>query len=326
MPTFNRSNMILDALESLTKQTLFKSHDIEILVVDNASTDKTETVLKDFIDKNPSYGIKYCYEEKKGQAHALNTGIKNSRGKWLAFFDDDQLAEPNWLEELLNVAINKNTKYVGGAVHLDISEEELDKLNEIERKFQREIKYYDEPHIYDKKIYQLPSSGNMFIERSVFDNVGYFDGSMLTGAFDTDLCLRARKLGYVPWFAPQAIIRHRIAENRTTTSYIKWGEIKNGATLAYLDHKYRGKTANIFFCIARLGQALIIKFPLLILGSIVHNKVRTQESLFMLYRAFGYCRKTTSLFIPKIFNQKKWWNSLAQREGLKIGTSTDVKI
>jgi GT2 family glycosyltransferase len=311
--------MLLDALESLTYQTLHENHSIEILVIDNASTDNTKSTVQDFARKNPSFNIKYIYEKLEGQANALNTGVRNSSGKWLAFFDDDQIAEPNWLEELLKVANENNTKYVGGAVHLNLSSQELDRMGTIERKFQREIKYYDKPHIYNKKIYQLPSSGNMLIERTVFDKVGFFDSSMLTGAFDTDFCLRARRVGYEPWFAPYAIIRHKVLKNRLTPRYMRWGELKNGATLAFLDNNYKGKLMILFLCLARIGQAIIIHIPLLLFGLIRRNRVKVQEYLCLLSRAEGYTRKTISLIAPTFLPQSRWWGSLAQREGLNIG-------
>jgi glycosyltransferase involved in cell wall biosynthesis len=68
----------------------------EIIVVDNNSTDNTFNIVKEF-KKNSKVPVKYVKEEKQGLSHARNRGIRESKGRHIAFIDDDALADCNWI-------------------------------------------------------------------------------------------------------------------------------------------------------------------------------------------------------------------------------------
>jgi len=319
VPTYNRSKLLYGALQSLIQQDTAGAFKYEVIVVDNASTDNTKLLVDEFAKIKSLVPIRYIFEKKEGQANALNSGVKASRGKFIAFFDDDQIAERNWLRELYNVSLKTGAQCVGGAVHLDLVEKEKAELGSITRKNLREIKYYETTQKYKGKRYQLPSSGNMLIAKSVFDKIGYFDGSMLNGAFDTDLCIRARAEGFDLWFAPKAIVRHRIIKNRLTHEYLRWNELKTGATIAYLDHKYLGLGKVLFICIARIGQAILINLPYLLIGYLKRDVAEIEGRKNLLARAEGYARKTLFYYAPNVFSQSKFFSYIEQRKGISIG-------
>jgi len=83
IPTFNRCSVLGRAIESALKQDY---QNLEILIINDASGDSTETVVKSFDDPR----IKYVLHEKnRGLAAARNTGIRNSSGEYITFLDDD---------------------------------------------------------------------------------------------------------------------------------------------------------------------------------------------------------------------------------------------
>lgn len=89
IPTFNRSARLLRAIASAREA----GRNVEIVVVDDASTDDTKAVCEKLED------IKYIrLTRNQGQAAARNIGIQNSSGEFLAFLDDDDLRLPNSLE------------------------------------------------------------------------------------------------------------------------------------------------------------------------------------------------------------------------------------
>jgi glycosyltransferase involved in cell wall biosynthesis len=91
IPTYNRAHLIKRAIKSVLNQTF---QDFEIIVVDDGSTDNTEEVVKSFNDLR----IKYIKHQKNlGASAARNTGIKNSKGEYIAFLDSDD----EWLPEKL---------------------------------------------------------------------------------------------------------------------------------------------------------------------------------------------------------------------------------
>ena len=74
IPVYNGANYVSEAIESALKQT-YKN--IEIIVVNDGSTDNTEKIVKKYGDK-----IRYFYKENGGVASALNLGIKNMKGEY----------------------------------------------------------------------------------------------------------------------------------------------------------------------------------------------------------------------------------------------------
>jgi len=92
VPTYNRPEMLAEALESILKQT-FKN--FEVVVVNDAGMSVEEVVLKLNKNKNITY---VSHAKNRGLAAARNTGIRVARGKYIALLDDDDLFYPNHLE------------------------------------------------------------------------------------------------------------------------------------------------------------------------------------------------------------------------------------
>jgi len=92
IPTYNRARYLIEAIESVLGQTYNKS-DMEIIVVDDGSTDSTREKLKPYQDR-----IKYVYVDNGGPAHARNVGMRMARGKYIAFLDSDDLYYPYKIE------------------------------------------------------------------------------------------------------------------------------------------------------------------------------------------------------------------------------------
>ncbi len=90
IPTFNRSNFVSNAIDSVLKQTY---KDYEIIVVDDGSTDDTAEKLSAYVNQ-----IRYVYQKNQGVSAARNKGIELARGEWIALLDSDDLWLPIKLE------------------------------------------------------------------------------------------------------------------------------------------------------------------------------------------------------------------------------------
>ena len=93
IPTFNRAEVVSRAVNSVLNQT-FK--DFECIVVDDGSTDETDSVLRGFADK-----IKVIKTENRGVSAARNTGAKLAAGKYIAFLDSDDEWKPKKLQKFI---------------------------------------------------------------------------------------------------------------------------------------------------------------------------------------------------------------------------------
>ena len=117
IPVYNGANYVAEAIESALKQS-YKN--IEIIVVNDGSTDNTEKIVKKYGDK-----IRYFYKENGGVASALNFGIKNMKGEYFSWLSHDDIYYPNkierQIEELKNID-KDNILYSGFELINDKSE------------------------------------------------------------------------------------------------------------------------------------------------------------------------------------------------------------
>lgn len=97
IPTYNRKNVLIKCLNALFEQIYPKSN-FEIIVIDDGSTDGTESVVKEIIKKLP-VELRYFKQENRGPGAARNVGIKNAKGDIVLFIGDDIIATPTLLEE-----------------------------------------------------------------------------------------------------------------------------------------------------------------------------------------------------------------------------------
>lgn len=97
--TYNRYARLKKAIQSVLEQTY---QDYEIIIVDDASTDKTEDIVKDIISKNPQVIIKYIKRETNWGCHSRpkNDGIKAAESKYIAYLDDDNIWYKDHLQAL----------------------------------------------------------------------------------------------------------------------------------------------------------------------------------------------------------------------------------
>ena len=99
IPTYNRAHLINETLDSILTQTY---GDWECIIVDDGSTDDTETVVSDYIQANPNQIFKYMPIANAGSSNARNLGIMQAKGIYLQFLDADDL----WFEDFIENSID----------------------------------------------------------------------------------------------------------------------------------------------------------------------------------------------------------------------------
>ena len=95
MPVFNRKDTILNAIYSVLNQTY---SNIELIIIDDYSTDGTRTLLNSFINANFKIIL---HEENKGSSYARNTGLKKAQGKYIAYLDSDNEWDERYIETMV---------------------------------------------------------------------------------------------------------------------------------------------------------------------------------------------------------------------------------
>ena len=311
VPTYNRSQMLGGAIESLLHQETDGKFSYEILVIDDASTDGTGNVVREIMKHFPGR-VRSVMGEGKGVTRAMNIGIAESRGQWLAFFDDDQLADPDWLKELYAFAMDIGAQCVGGCRELAIPGDKKSSLGPVCRALIGE----GIPKGIVTKCHAklLPVGGHMLIKRTVFDSIGLCDENFLTGGWDRDLGLRVFDAGFVMGLTPSAVVRHLISPHRITPVHLKWYSLQFGSSFAQIDWKRWGRLKTVLACLARIGQALLVNLPLIFWAFVRGNKPEILDRKALLWRAVGYIRRTLFLLAPRVFSQERFLGRLEFRK------------
>ncbi|MFP4501127.1 MAG: glycosyltransferase family 2 protein [Candidatus Hydrogenedentota bacterium] len=302
--TYTRANYLRRALESLVRQET-PDFTYEVVVVDDESTDDTPAVVAE-ADAHAPIPVRYVLQPgREGLAHVRNRGVAEMQGDWLAFFDDDQLAEPGWLRQLLQVARDHDARLVGGPRRLHLPEETMAQLGPVSRSLLGENLYTGPPTVLNGK--ELPTTGNLLIGREVIDNVGAFDPKF-SGNEDTEFLQRARAAGYAIWTAPEAMCAHLIPQYRTETAYFRWTSLRWGYGFAGIDWKNHGTMKMLAYAAARLAQAAIITVPRWIAARLQGGAAEALDRKLLLWRAQGYARTAFWLAAPRLFPQRRFIN------------------
>jgi len=177
IPSYNSAKLISAAIESVLSQTY---QHFEIIIIDDGSSDNTETVVKSFTDSP----VQYYYQNNAGPADARNNGIKKSKGEYIAFLDADDKWYPQKLELQLKVFENNENVCLVYTAMQNIEE------GQVRRGIFR-YKNYKNKNDFIKFLLLNPISivPTVLVKKAYLDQYGYFDPQLRTGE-DWDLWLR----------------------------------------------------------------------------------------------------------------------------------------
>ncbi|MDD4931198.1 MAG: glycosyltransferase family A protein [Candidatus Colwellbacteria bacterium] len=177
VPAYNEEHYIGRCLDSLNKQD-YKGF-MEVIVVNNASTDKTHEIAE-------GYGVRVIDETKKGISYALIRGCKEARGDIFVFTDADTFLPPEWISEInRKFTDDPDLSAIGGPYlfyDVDVA------VNFFVRKFVFRI--------YEKVASHILPCVNMAVRREIYDRAGGFNPDINWGQ-DIDLSKRLNNHGKV---------------------------------------------------------------------------------------------------------------------------------
>jgi glucosyl-dolichyl phosphate glucuronosyltransferase len=221
LPTYNRADLLVRSLDSALEATTPAGHEVQITVVDNNSTDRTKTVVDDYISRSGTR-FKYLFEPKQGRHHALNCGIAQSSADVIAFFDDDERLVPTWFETIAENFARPDIDFIGGPVLPEWSAAPPAWLPK--HGYGGVLGIID--HGNQRRRYRTPefpemlTGGNTVIRRSVLAKCGpYSPDYMYTE--DRYMWQRLCAIGAQGEYVPEFVVYHHIPTKRLQKSYFR---------------------------------------------------------------------------------------------------------
>ena len=223
--TYNRCDFLEDCIKSYNEQDCDKSL-FEVLIINNNSTDETESISKELIQKYPEVDVRYMVETDQGLSYGRNRGIKESKFDLIHFFDDDAVATPNYISTILDTFKRyPEVKATGGKILLNYFEGRPKWASVYMESIFGLFDIGDNEIEFPRKNY--PRGSNMTFKRELFDEVGAFDvslgrkGKIMLGGEEKEMFQRVYESGASVIYNPLTVCYHAVPEPRTRPEFVK---------------------------------------------------------------------------------------------------------
>ena len=202
---YNAGELLLNCIESI-KKSAYKN--LEIIVVDNISTDKSQKACK---EKYPDIKL-IQNDENFGYCEGNNIGIREAKGDYIVILNPDTIVESNWIEELIS-AYNKFGEGLYQPKHLSLSEKTVlmsagNMLNIFGFGYAREKGKKDNNQFNEIEEINYAAGTCLFTSSLILKKIGLFDPFIFLYHDDLDLGWRASQLGIKSYYVPTSIIYH----------------------------------------------------------------------------------------------------------------------
>lgn len=223
--SYNRADYILNAVESLYRQTLPKLN-FEVFVVDNNSIDNTGDLVQDYLSSHPDFHLHYLTEQQQGSSFARNTGAAFAKSPLLCFMDDDAIAELDYLERIVGFfTTHPDATGLGGRIIPRYIPEEPKWMSHYVSSLVGNFDYSNEVTPFKPGKYPLES--NMVVRKKDFDSIGGFNtelpgvkGTLRIGGEGKDFFLRLQAKGCRIYYDPAIIVHHVVEVKKLTPHYL----------------------------------------------------------------------------------------------------------
>lgn len=245
--THNRSAYLKTAIASILDQG--ETHwPYELLLIDNCSTDETAAIGRDLETRG---ALRYIPEPELGLCYARNTGWRAARGEIVAYFDDDAIAEPGWIDAIATAFSHHPRPGVVGGRVIPIWEAERPAwLSDNIALSLTIVDWSPTPkYIPDVRVEWLVGA-NMAVPRAVLEEVGGFDvrldriGTNMLSGGDVYLQRQIIERGHACLYQPDMAIRHLASRARLNQPWFErryyWQGISDAVMTLITDKPTRG--------------------------------------------------------------------------------------
>lgn len=223
--SFNKPNKLKRCLWSLINN---QPNSAEVILIDNGCNPKTIRAITTF-GKNNSF--KYYKTVVAGLAHARNIGWKKAKGEYIAYIDDDAVADTDWIISILNFIKHHPDVDAFGGSYISLNKSQIPLWIPPELT----------AHAYRARVarpldlgYDWLTGTNMIFKRDALLTIGGFNenlgvnGEKRAYGEETELQIRLHNLGYIIWYDPKIKVKHEFARFKMNMTYLLKDQFING--------------------------------------------------------------------------------------------------
>ena len=207
IPAYNAGQFLDETLESVLSQTY---ENWECIIVNDGSTDNTESVAKKWCEKDSRFRL--TNKENGGLSSARNWGIKESKAEYIAFLDADDILTSDNLEVRINVLIEQNVDLV--ATKLQHFTDKLPKVSK--NNARQDVLYYAKEGLTQLMAFNKVTPSTVLCKKSVMDEVGGF--TWHKKAEDLHCWLKVLFAGYKIYRIDETLLLYRLVENSMSST------------------------------------------------------------------------------------------------------------
>jgi glycosyltransferase involved in cell wall biosynthesis len=215
IPTYNRSQELAATLDGMV-DTDKSNLSVEVVVIDNGSTDQTRFIVEAFSNR---LRVRYLYEERPGKSSALNAALeKVELGDIVVFTDDDVDPSREWLVSIASICDRWGDYSVFGG-RIKVRFPMMNVPNWALKSDIADFAFSWHDYSADESVYEgrkTPFGPNFWVKKRVFGNgrrfdekIGAFPGYMIMGE-DTLFLMELLDDGYRIVYSPSAVVTHRV--------------------------------------------------------------------------------------------------------------------
>lgn len=210
--TYKRPTLLSRLLQELQNQVTNGLFTYSITVVDNDVAESARETTMSF-EAQSSIDVRYCVEPSKGIPLARNKAIANIKGNYVAFIDDDETPERNWLSRLYQACIRYDADGVLGPVK--------PRFENTPPNWIIKAKLFERPSYRTGKVLEWCNTrtGNVLLRKDIFDETGYLFDEHFRHSEDQDLFRRMTQAGYIFIWCDEAVVYETQTPDRFTRCY-----------------------------------------------------------------------------------------------------------
>ena len=295
VPIYNVKPYLAESIDSAINQTY---KDIEIILVDDGSTDGSDVICDEYAKKDSR--IKTIHQENKGLSGARNTGLENATGEYIMFLDSDDTFEITACENLLNYIEETKADYViGNYINMDEDSTIWEKPVFDKNKYE---KYKLSITDYDKSFY-LMNSGvwNKMFRKSFLDEIGvlFEDRVPAEDAIFTTYCfIKSKNVFYLPEIVYHYRLRYSDSISTSCSKKYFLG-INKAYRLIYNNFKNNDRLEYYRYFYAKSVNYILFKF-------IDSVSLTHEERISVLDEMRWFYELSDSLKIPTVIKSVKY--------------------